>query len=72
MKLLMIIGGYFLIGLILDLFTRDSDEDVALSIICIVLWPVLISLDLLMVLCETVLMIVELVQKIIKRVRRKK
>lgn len=34
---------YILIGIFIDLYTRDSDEDLALSIICVVIWPGLLA-----------------------------
>ena len=34
---------YVALGIILDLITRDSDEDIALSIICVVMWPAIFA-----------------------------
>ena len=42
-KVILFLVIYIVAGVLLDLITRDPDEDLALSIICVVMWPAIFA-----------------------------
>ena len=61
-KVILFLVIYIVIGIIFDLCTLDSDEDIALSIICVVMWPAIFVCCLLTV----------IVAELYERLRRKR